>query len=179
MVQQATTNEARAWGALPSSKEMALRRISSVFLMAGLLTVITPFTPFQWLVPASGPSLLDGFISPVLYLGALFFQWRIAGVVGNLLCQVHDIGFVYHHGMYWTAALGEVVVCLVVGMMKHEVLRRVAAGSMVGALWGVGWFATPQVYKDQAWDMIKWLWTVLAIDHARNAIHSGGRRSRY
>ncbi|EPE34293.1 hypothetical protein GLAREA_09987 [Glarea lozoyensis ATCC 20868] len=179
MVQKATSSQSTAWGALPSAKEMAARKISSVFLMAGLLTVITPFTPFQWVLPASGPSLLDGFLSPVLYLGAIFFQWRVAGIVGNLVCVVHDVGFVWHHGMYWTAALAEVCVCLGVGMLQHEVLRRVVAGGLVGGLWWVGWFATPESYKRQGWDMVKWVWTVLAIDHARSALGAGGRRSRY
>ncbi|KAF4629192.1 hypothetical protein G7Y89_g8955 [Cudoniella acicularis] len=90
MVQRATPNESRAWSALPSKNEMAIRRISSVFLMAGLLTVIYPFAPFSWLVPSDGVDILDSFVSPPLFLGALFFQWRIAGVVGNLVISVLD-----------------------------------------------------------------------------------------
>ncbi|KAG9232316.1 hypothetical protein BJ875DRAFT_380974 [Amylocarpus encephaloides] len=178
MVQQASQKESRAWSALPSGKEMALRKIVSVFLMAALLTVLFPFTPFQWLTNSPGPALLDQFLSPPAYLGALFFQWRIAGVVGNLLCNVGDMGFVYHHGMYWTLALGELVVCMGVGMAKNEVARRVSAVVLVGGSWGVGWFATPERYKQQGKDLVFWLWTMLAIDHARAAV-GGGRQRRW
>lgn len=62
MVRQANTNEAHAWGALPSRTDMGLRRISSVALMAGLLMIATPFTPFFWITANShGPDGMHDF----------------------------------------------------------------------------------------------------------------------
>ncbi|RDL33913.1 uncharacterized protein BP5553_08281 [Venustampulla echinocandica] len=177
MVQRATERETRAWAALPSSREMAIRRLSSVLLMGALLTVITPFTPFSWMIPSQGPELLDQFISPPLFLGALFFQWRIAGVVGNIMIHVMDVAFVYHHGMYWGLAFLEVVLCVMVNMVKNEVLRRFSAAGLVGGLWAIGWFATPQRYKQQAWEHLKWIWTMMAFNHAAGA--ATGRRRRF
>lgn len=65
MVRQANTNESQAWGALPSRTDMGLRRISAVALMAGLLTIAVPFTPFFWLTStANGP---DSMSIPSIY----------------------------------------------------------------------------------------------------------------
>ncbi|CAG8971401.1 hypothetical protein HYALB_00006951 [Hymenoscyphus albidus] len=178
MVQQAPpSSSSRTWNALPSQKDLAFRRISSVFLMAGLLTVITPFRPVTWFLPISGPDILDQFIAPPLFLGALFAQWRIAGVSGALVIDVMDVGFVYHSSMYWTCAFAELCICLGVGMARNEYLRRGASLGLVGGLWAVGWGCTPVRYKMQAWDILKWVWTMLAIDHARASL--GGGRRRY
>lgn len=77
------------------------------------------------------------------------------------MVDVMDVGFVYHHGMYWTFAFAELVICLGVGAAQNELLRRAAALGMVSVLWAVGWFCTPLVYKMQAWDILKWVWLVL------------------
>lgn len=74
------------------------------------------------------------------------------------MVDVMDVGFVYHHGMYWTFAFAELVICLGVGAAQNELLRRAAALGMVSVLWAVGWFCTPLVYKMQAWDILKWVW---------------------
>lgn len=180
MVKQANTNEARAWGALPSKTEMGIRRISSVALMAGLLTVVTPFSPFTWLIPSDGPELLDRFVSWPLVIGALFFQWRIAGVIGTLTIEVADYVAMYHHAMYWKAAGIEAAVIVAVNIGKHELWRRFAATGLVGSLWAVGWACTPLRYKMEAWEHLKWLWTVMAIDEVRNGFMGGrGRRARW
>ena len=178
MVRQAQPNEARAWGALPSSTEMGLRRISSVALMAGLLTVAVPFTPFGWILPSDGPELLDRFLSWPLVLGALFFQWRISGVIGTLTIQIADFVAIYHHAMYWKVAGLEAVLIVAVNLGKHEVWRRFVASGIVAGLWGIGWAATPLRYKLEAWEHLKWFWTWMAFDEVRNGMARGrgGRR---
>jgi hypothetical protein len=156
---------------------MAFRRISSVFLMAGLLTVIYPFSPFAWVLPSpSGPHLLDGFISPALLVGALCFQWQIAGVIAPTVIQVVDFAFVYKQDMYWQLAFVEVVICVIVNLAENEMLRRLSAAGCVGVLWGIGWSCTPQRYKDEAWDRLKWIWTWMAFHEASNMVRGGRRR---
>lgn len=176
MVKQANTNEARAWGAIPSRTEMGLRRISSVALMAGLLTVAYPFAPFGWLLPSDGPDVLDRFLAWPLLLGALFFQWRIAGVIGTLTIQIADFVAVYQHAMYWKVAGLEAVLIVAVNLGQHEVWRRFVASGLIAGLWGIGWACTPLRYKLEAWEHLKWIWTVLAIDEVRRGL--GGRAGR-
>jgi hypothetical protein len=176
MVKKANTHEARAWGALPSRTEMGLRRISSVALMAGFLTVAHPFAPFGWLLPSDGPDVLDRFLAWPLLLGALFFQWRIAGVVGTLTIQIADFVAVYQHAMYWKVAGLEAVLIVAVNLGQHEVWRRFVASGLIAGLWGIGWACTPLRYKLEAWEHLKWIWTVLAIDEVRRGL--GGRAGR-
>lgn len=178
MVKRASEAESKSWSALPSKSEMAFRRISSVFLMAGLLTVLYPFSPFSWMAPSSsgGPELLDSFLSPPLLLGALFFQWQIAGVIAPFAIEVVDFAFVYKQSMYWQLAFAEVVVCVGVNMAKNEMLRRLAAASCVGVLWAIGWGCTPQRYKQEAWERLKWIWTWMAFSEARRMVGGGRRR---
>ncbi|KAH6677118.1 hypothetical protein B0J14DRAFT_335873 [Halenospora varia] len=183
MVKQASSSQSNAWrAALPSSREMAVRRVTSIFLCAAMLTVIYPFAPFSWVFPTEGVDILDSFLAPPLFLGALFFQWRIAGVIGNIAVCVLDSDpvFVYHHNMYWTMAAVECMICMGVWMVKNEWARRGSAVGLVAWMWGVGWYCTPQRLKDQAWEHLKWIWTVLAIDHARNTFRTvGNGRRRY
>jgi hypothetical protein len=181
MVQQANTNETRAWGALPSRTEIGLRRISSVALMAGLLTVTYPFTPFGWVFPSGGPELLDHFLAWPLLLGALFFQWRIAGVVGTLTIQLADFVTMYHHAMYWKVAGAEAALIVVVNLGKHELWRRFAGVGIVGGLWAIGWAATPLRYKMEAWEHLKWIWTCMAINEVSRGMGAGraGRGRRW
>jgi len=179
MVQRATGSQARAWNTLPTPTEMSIRRISSVFLMGALLTIITPFTPFAWLSPVPGPEFLDGFLTPPIILGGLFAQWRIAGVITPLRIEALDYTFFYHHSMYWRLAFFEVVLAVVVGVTQHEVMRRFSAVGAVGGLWMIGWACTPQRTKDQAWEYLKVVWMWMAIDQAIGVMRggrAGGRR---
>jgi len=178
MVRQANTNEARAWGALPSRTEMGLRYISSVALMAGLLTIATPFTPFSWIFQSDGPELLDRFLSWPLLLGALFFQWRIAGVIGTLTIQIADFVAMYQHGMYWKVAGLQAVAIVVVNYGQHELWRRFAAAGIVAGLWVIGWACTPLRYKLEAWEHLKWIWTWMAINEVQNGMRGVGRGGR-
>ncbi|KAH7305137.1 hypothetical protein BKA65DRAFT_520950 [Rhexocercosporidium sp. MPI-PUGE-AT-0058] len=176
MVKRATEEETRAWAALPSSTEMAIRRISSVFLMGALLTILTPFAPFSWVIPAEGPELLDTFMSPVLVLGALYSQWRIAGVVQPVAVEIADVVFMYRQVMYWQLAFLEIVICVAVNWGKNEIYRRFASVGVVAGLWAIGWFATPLKTKMVAWEHIKWIWTWMAFNEARRVVGGGGRR---
>jgi hypothetical protein len=148
-------------GPLPSATDMATRRISFVFLMAILLTVLYPFSPFSWLMPTSAPELLDYFLSPSLLLGALFFQYRIAGIIVPSLIRVADSVFVYKQDYSWTLATGELVICMGVNMIKSMILRRVA---------GVGVVGTSQKIKNDAWEHLKWIWTWMAFNEARRMV---------
>lgn len=179
MVKRATEEQKREWSALPSSTEMAIRRISSVFLMGGLLTILTPFAPFSWLTPnnvSEGPELLDRFLSPIVVLGALFFQWQIAGIIAPLTIQLADFVFLYQQAMYWKLAFLEIVVVVAVYLGQNEIWRRFAAVGVVAGLWAIGWGATPMRYKLQAWEHIKWIWTWMAFDEARRVVGHGRRR---
>lgn len=176
MVKRASEDEAKAWSALPSSTEMAIRRISSVFLMGLLLTILTPFSPFSWVITAEGPDLLDRFLAPVLVIGALYAQWRIAGVISPVAIRIADIAFLYKHVMYWQLAFLEVVICVAVNYAQNEVWRRFASVGVVAGLWGIGWFATPLRVKMEAWEHIKWIWTWMAFDEARRVVRGGRRR---
>jgi hypothetical protein len=181
MVRQASTSESRAWGAIPSRTDMGLRRISSVALMAGFLTVATPFTPFGWVLSSDHPELLDRFISWPLILGALVFQWRIAGVVGAVTIQIADFVSMYQHAMYWKVAGLEAVLIVAVNMGKHEIWRRFVASGLVAGLWGLGWACTPLQYKMVAWEHLKLIWTWMAIDEVRRGTLGGsaGRGRRW
>ncbi len=175
MVKQANTNEARAWGALPSRTEMGLRRISSVALLAGFLTIALPFTPFSWLLPGvDGPDLLDQFLSWPLVLGALFFQWRMAGVIGTITIQIADFVALYHHAMYWKVAGLEAVLIVAVNVGKHEIWRRLVASGIVAGLWVIGWACTPLRYKLEAWEHLKSIWTWMVF----GLCMTGGRARR-
>jgi hypothetical protein len=156
---------------------MGLRRISSVALMAGLLTVTTPFAPFSWLLPSDGPELLDRFLAWPLVLGALFFQWRIAGVIGTLTIQIADFVAMYQHAMYWKVAGLEAALIVAVNLGEHEIWRRFVASGIVAGLWGIGWACTPLRYKLEAWEHLKWIWTWMAFDEVRNGMR-GGRAGR-
>lgn len=178
MVRQANTNESRAWGALPSRTEMGLRRITSVLLMAGLLVIATPFTPFGWLLPSDGPEILDRFVGWPLLLGACFFQWRVAGVIGALTVEIGDFVAMYNHNMYWKVAGLQVVAIALVNFGEHEIWRRFVAAGIVAGLWGIGWAATPLRYKLEAWEHLKWLWTWMALDEVRRGVSGHGRGGR-
>lgn len=145
--------------------------------MGMLLTVIIPFGPFGWIFPNDGPELLDRFAAAPLILGALFFQWRIAGQIGPLPIQLGDMAIVYKHTHYWRAAFIEFGVCVGVHYFQNEIVRRVTAATLVGALWAVGWKATPQQYKREAWQQLKWVWTYIAFNEA--ASFAGRRRRRW
>jgi hypothetical protein len=179
MVKRATEGERREWAALPSRTEIAIRRISSVLLIGGFFTILAPFTPFSWLTPNSfseGPDILDSFLSPVIVLGALFFQWQIAGIIAPLAIQLADFVFLYQQAMYWKLAFLEVAIFVVVHLGKNEILRRFATVSIVAGLWVIGWSATPMRYKRQAWEHIKWVWMWMAFDEARRVVGRGRRR---
>jgi hypothetical protein len=178
MVQRASEAQAKAWAALPSRTQMAFRRISSVFLMSALLTILTPFRPFSWIIPVDGPELLDAFLAPVLIIGALFFQWRIAGVVAPFTIEVLDNVFIYKHDNYWPLAFFEVVLAVAVGYGQNEICRRFAAVGSVAGLWLIGWFCTPLRYKLEAWEHLKWIWTWMAFEQGTRLMHGqrGGRR---
>ncbi|KAL2068554.1 hypothetical protein VTL71DRAFT_14891 [Oculimacula yallundae] len=179
MVRRATAEESKAWTALPSSTEMAIRRISSVFLMGILLTILTPFAPFSWIIPATGPDLLDTFISPVLVLGALYSQWRIAGIIQPVAVQLGEFTFIYKQVMYWQLAFVEIVVVVGVNLGKDEIWRRVASVGVVGTLWAIGWFASTEKMKRDAWEHVKWVWTWMAFNEARRVVGAGAGRRRY
>lgn len=68
--------------------------------------------------------VLDRFLAWPLLLGALFFQWRISGVIGRLGVQIADFQAVWHHGMYWQAAGLQMVAIVVVNWGQHEIWRR-------------------------------------------------------
>ena len=174
MVTQAGSSHQK-WDALPSRGEIHLRRISSFFLMGMLLMVITPFAPFSWPFPSHGPELLDNFLSPPLVLGALYAQWRIASVVAPLTVELSDYVFVYKQSMYWQFAFCEFLVCVGIYVAKNEYLRRLGSVGLVGGLWMLGWKATPESVKREAWVHLKWLWTMMAFNEARR-VTSGRRR---
>lgn len=178
MVQRASEAQSKSWAALPSKNEMAFRRISSVFLMGALLTIITPFHPFSWLMPLAGPDLLDAFLAPVMIIGALYAQWRISGVVSAFAVDILDNVFIYKPANYWALAFSEVVLAVFVGYNQNEMVRRFASVGAVGALWAIGWFCTPLSHKLQAWEHVKWIWTWMAFDQARRVMYGGGYGGR-
>lgn len=53
------------------------------------------------------------------------------------------------------------------------------ACGMIAWLWGLGFAATPQEYKRQAWDHLKWIWTWMAINEVQRGIGHGGRGRRW
>ena len=61
-------------------------------------------------------------------------------------------------------------------MAKHEILRRAVALALTGVLWLVGWKATPQSVKREAWEQLKWVWTYMAFDEALGMVRGGRRR---
>lgn len=78
--------------------------------------------------------------------------------------------------MYWSLAGAETAAVLAVQLMKNEIVRRLTSVGLVGALWAVGWAATPQAYKREAWENLKWIWTWMAIGEARAMVRGGRRR---
>lgn len=176
MVRQASETEAKAWAALPSSSEMALRRVTSVALMAGLLTIVTPWSPFSWIFTSSGPEILDNFLAPPVLLGAIFFQWSISGVIAPLSIDILDNQYVYQQWMYWRFAGLQALVYVAVNYGEHEIWRRFAVSAIIGVLWTIGWAATPRRYKLEAWEHLKWIWTVMAFSEATRATRGGRRR---
>lgn len=176
MVKRATEAENRPKAAFPTRNDIFLRRISSFALMGALLTIMVPFSPMSWIIPTEGPELLDRFMAPPVLLGALFFQWQIAGITMPLVIEVLDVAYVYRHSMYWPLAFGEFAVCVVVGQARNEILRRVTTVAVAAALWLLGWAATPTQHKREAWEHVKWVWMWMAFDEARGAVR---RRRRW
>jgi hypothetical protein len=111
-------------------------------------------------------------------LGALFFQWRIAGVVGKLTIQIADFIAIYEHGMYWKVASLQVVAIVAVNLGQHEIWRRFAASGIIATLWAIGWVCTPTRYKLEAWELLKWIWALMAFDEVRTDIGGVGRVRR-
>lgn len=85
----------------------------------------------------------------------------------------------YRHNMYWQLAGSEVVLCVVVNFAQNEIWRRFASVGCVAMLWAIGWAATPQRYKKEAWEQIKWVWTWMAFNEATRVVRGGHGRRRY
>ncbi|TVY34734.1 hypothetical protein LOCC1_G007168 [Lachnellula occidentalis] len=128
--------------------------------------------------PRRRPELLDAFLAPVLLIGALFFQWRIAGVIAPFTVEVLDNTFIYKHDNYWPLAFFQVVLAVAVGYGENEICRRFAAVGSVAGLWLIGWFCTPLRYKLEAWEHLKWVWTWMAFEQGTRLMGGarGGRR---
>ncbi|MGI4812903.1 MAG: hypothetical protein ACRYGG_06155 [Janthinobacterium lividum] len=179
MVRGATPYNTPKYSAVVSNNELLLRRISSIALMGGLLTTLIPFSPFSWLLPLDGVDLLDRFLAPPLLLGALFFQWQIAGNVVPVVIQLADFVVMYRQTMYWRLASAELALCVAVGVVKVEIVRRVVAMGLLGALWAVGFAATPARYKREAWEHLRYIWTFMAFNEARMMVGGRGNRRRF
>ncbi|KUJ07739.1 uncharacterized protein LY89DRAFT_677523 [Mollisia scopiformis] len=157
MVRKATAAEQQEWDVLPSATDIARRRLSSFILMGCLLTLTTPFMPFCWL---NCFDFIDYFVTRVILVGALYFQYVIAGIVAPVTVKMLDrrIVWVYKQRMYWYYAAFEVAIVVLVRWSGSELLRKVASVFLVGALWELGYKATGRRMKDLFRQYIWWAW---------------------
>lgn len=182
-----------------SPSAITLRRVSSIALAILLYTAAQPFTPAYWLLSIDGALLLDRFIAGILLLSALYFQWQISsqthpiaiiiplpssdatiqgGRVNSSQNGKNEFAWVWRPSEYWTYAFGEVVLLVMANWSGIEVLRRTLVVGVIGALWGVGWFVTPESVKKWAWGYVKNIWYWIVVDEILGMARGGTRRTR-
>jgi hypothetical protein len=180
------------------SQSIILRRLTAVVLMILLFISAQPFTPFRWVFRDNTSLILDSTFSVTLLLAGLGFQWQIAGCRFPVACIIplsslglddstirsgnlgrsnrNDLVWIYNPSDYWKYAGFEAVLLCIAEWFGYELLRRGIIFGVLGALWGVGWFVTPQHVKTKAWDMIKWMWIRLAVNQVMQMGSGRGRR---
>jgi hypothetical protein len=186
-------------GPIPASA-IPLRRLSAVVLIILLYTSAQPFTPFYWVLSIEGSLLFDRFFSGGLLLAGLYFQWQIASRTHPAACVIplysfgtgdgtirngnvgksssDDFVWLYRPSEYWFYAGAEAVLLCVAEFGGNEMLRRGLLVGVLTALWGVGWFVTPEAVKMKAWDVMKRIWFWLAVNEVMRFGNGGGSRGR-
>jgi hypothetical protein len=176
------------------------RRFSSVPMIVLLYTAATPFTPIAWIsYSLEGSYFLDRLLAGILLFSAVYFQWQLAAqthpvaiclptgnrqTIRNGVVQSVSGGgellFIYKPAEYWKYIGAEALLLGVAEFAGHEICRRCIVVSVVGALWSVGWFVTPDEVKKEGWKYAKALWFWIALDEVmrvgRGHGPSGGRR---
>jgi hypothetical protein len=186
-------------GPIPASA-IPLRRLSAVILIILLYTSAQPFTPFYWLLSIDGSLLFDRFFSGALLLAGLYFQWKIASRTQPVACIIpvssfgmgddtirsgnvgkrddNDFVWIYRPSEYWFYAGVEAALLCVAEWAGFEMLRRGLIVGVLAALWGVGWFVTPESVKTKAWETMKRVWFWLAVNEVMRFGNGGGSRGR-
>jgi hypothetical protein len=198
MVQRAPPQEARSSG--PTLiKSTAVRKVSAVALIVLLYTAATPFSPIAWLTfDIEGSFLLDRLLAGAILFAAMYFQWRIAGQTypvaislptgttianGNIQNNGGDVVWLYRPSEYWKYAAAEAAALAVAEWGREELLRRALVSVVIVALWGVGWFVTPERIKREGWEHLKRIWFWIALDEIMSLASRGyggyGRRRRW
>jgi hypothetical protein len=178
----------------PSGPNITLRRISAVAIAILLYSAAVPFTPFSWLFPAAGASLLDTFCAGIILLCACWFQWQISGLKNNLAIyipgpgsetirngrieRVSDVAFVWETNNYWPYIACEALLLVFAEFGANELLRRIIVSGILAGVWLVGFHATPRSTRMWAWGHIKDIWFWMVIRELFNAGPSSGTRRR-
>lgn len=163
-----------------------------------LYTAATPFSPIVWMTyEMEGSFFFDRFLSGVLLFSAMYFQWRIAKqefpvvitlatgpskptVSNGHLTQVRgELAWLYRPDCYWQYLAIEAGMLGVAEYLQVEILRRFLVIGVVGVLWALGWFVTPQRVKNEAWGYIKTIWMWVAFDEILRIGRGGTRRRRW
>lgn len=167
-----------------------------------LYTAAMPFSPIAWVsYSLEGSFLLDRLLSGVLMFSAIFFQWQLAAqthpvaiclpmgnrqTIRNGVMESVSAGgellFIYKPASYWKYIGAEALLLGVAEFAGHEIARRCIAALVVGALWGVGWFITPDRVRKDGWEYVKQLWFWIALDEIMRVGRGSGltqRRRRF
>lgn len=167
-------------------------------MIVGLYTVATPFSPISWIsYGLEGAFFLDRLLSGVLLFSAMYFQWQLAAqsypvaiclptgsrqTVRNGRVETTRAGgelvFIYKPTEYWKYIGIEAVVLGIAEFSGYEIWRRGLVSAIIGALWSVGWFVTPDSVKRDGWEYVKKIWFWIALDEIMRVGRGGGGRGR-
>jgi hypothetical protein len=169
------------------ASDMILRKASALGLMFLLYMSAIPFDPVAWFIMEDDPILVGQMVQVCGMLGALYFQWSIAGVQTALAFTVPDPTQINANGAYsarllvwlpryyWPAALGEAVLLCMAWLTYYEPFRRMLVMGVMAPLWALGWLSTPASTRAWAWRMVKDYWFQMVVSEM---LWGGGRQRR-
>ncbi|KAK2001150.1 hypothetical protein LX36DRAFT_698442 [Colletotrichum falcatum] len=192
----------------PRKANVLARQLASLPLIALLYSAAVPFTPAAWLLRVGGSTLFDRLFAGVVVFAACYFQWRVAGLTapfavflpgasgisgvpgggggggstirnGRLERAPGGPGFVWNPDSYWTYAACEAALLCAAEFGGSEPLRRCVVCGVLGALWLVGYHATPEPTRRWAYENVKgWLFWMMLDEMMRVGGRSYGARRR-
>jgi len=177
-----------------TSNDLFQRRVSAIFLIAGLWLCAKPFSPGTYFLPYELGSMIDMFLCGPIFMIGLYFQWQISGVIRPLMIMIPTgpgstqisggrvrnntqyITWLYQPADYWKLIGAEVAILAVMYQLHFGLVHQVLGCIVFGSLWAVGWFCTPEYMKLWAWEHMKQVWFWMTV---RMMMEGGTRRRRY
>jgi hypothetical protein len=179
--------------------DIPLRQLSAIIFIGFLILYARPFTPGVWFLGWEIGRLFDLFVSTIIYLAGLYFQWAIAGIQRPLLISIpmpstrsgHTIqngrlveregeswNWVFDPADYWRyLGIEGALVAAMWGIEVERVYQGCACIIFTG-LWGIGWFCVSPSTKRMWWAQIKeaWIWMAIREVLMGSLVQGGGRR---